>query len=72
MRINYSGQYSKLTPKNQKRFREHISSKFEWNNRMSFYNLINGKSGVSLIERDYIDALFQEYFAKQIATTQNA
>lgn len=39
---------------------------------MSFYNLINGKSGVSLIERDYIDALFQEYFAKQIATTQNA
>lgn len=72
MRINYSERYSKLTPKNQKRFREHISSKFEWNNRMSFYNLINGKSGVSLIERDYIDALFNEYFEMQVAATKNA
>lgn len=70
MRINYSEQYNKLTPKNQKRFREHIGEKFGWNNRMSFYNLINGKSGVSVIERDYIDALFEEYFNKQIESVQ--
>lgn len=66
MKFDFSQKYDQLTPKNKKRFRDDLISQFDWNTKASFYNVINGSSSISLIEKNYIDNLFVEYFQRQI------
>ena len=66
MKFDFSQKYDQLTPKKKKRFRDDLISQFDWNTKASFYNVINGSSSISLIEKNYIDNLFAEYFQRQI------
>lgn len=66
MKCDFSAKYEQLTPKNQKRLKAHLTEKFGWSANSSFYNMIQGKSSISEIEKDYIDNLFSEFFTAQL------
>ena len=70
MKYDFSEQYELLTPKNQRRLRNQLGEKFNWQSRQSIYNTLRGKSTISEIEKEYIDKLFRELFEAQVKSVQ--
>ncbi len=62
--------YQKLTPKNQRRFKEELMAGMAITTRTHIYNVLHARVTISPMMEEYITRLFEKYFRQQIESVQ--